>query len=254
MTRTVVVTGSASGIGRAAAALLAETDVRVIGVDLRDADIMVDLGTAAGRQALVEGVRTIAGETIDAVFACAGRTGAEPLTVSVNYFGVLATLEGLRPLLAGGREPRAVTIASIASIFPDVNQELVEACLGGDEQGALDVARRKGSAFYNSSKAALARWVRRTAIRPEWAGAGILLNAVAPGVIDTPMARGMINNREVMASLQQIIPMQIGRYGQPEEVAQLLRFLGSPENSYMVGQVIFIDGGGEATYRGDNIW
>jgi NAD(P)-dependent dehydrogenase (short-subunit alcohol dehydrogenase family) len=48
--------------------------------------------------------------------------------------------------------------------------------------------------------------------------------------------------------------MQIGRYRQPEEVAQLLRFLGSPENSYMVGQVIFIDGGGEATNRGDKIW
>ena len=57
-----------------------------------------------------------------------------------------------------------------------------------------------------------------------------------------------------MADLQRIIPMQIGRYGQPEEVAQLLRFLGSPENSYMVGQVIFIDGGGEATNRGDKIW
>ena len=100
MTRTVVVTGSASGIGKATAALLAETGVRVIGVDLRDADVIVDLGTAAGRQALVGGVRAIAGETIDAVFACAGRTGAEPLTVSVNYFGVLATLEGLRPFLA----------------------------------------------------------------------------------------------------------------------------------------------------------
>jgi NAD(P)-dependent dehydrogenase (short-subunit alcohol dehydrogenase family) len=64
----------------------------------------------------------------------------------------------------------------------------------------------------------------------------------------------MIDDAAVMANLQRIIPMQIGRYGQPEEVAQLLRFLGSPENSYMVGQVIFIDGGGEATNRGDKIW
>jgi NAD(P)-dependent dehydrogenase (short-subunit alcohol dehydrogenase family) len=254
MTRTVVVTGSASGIGKATAALLAETGLRVIGVDLRDADVVVDLGTAAGRQALVDGVRASAGGAIDAVFACAGRTGAEPLTVSVNYFGVLATLEGLRPFLARGSQPRAVTIASIASIFPEVDQDLVEACIRGDEQVALDIARGKGSASYSSSKAALARWVRRTAIRPEWAGAGILLNAVAPGLIETPMTRRMIDDAAVMADLQRIIPMQIGRYGQPEEVAQLLRFLGSPENSYMVGQVIFIDGGGEATNRGDKIW
>jgi NAD(P)-dependent dehydrogenase (short-subunit alcohol dehydrogenase family) len=148
----------------------------------------------------------------------------------------------------------AVAIASIASILPDVDQDLVEACIRGDEEGALDVARGKGSGFYNSSKAALARWVRRTAIRPEWAGAGILLNAVAPGLINTPMGRGLINDSERMAALQQIFPMQIGRYGQPEEVGQLLHFLGSPENSYMVGQVIFLDGGGEATYRGDTIW
>jgi NAD(P)-dependent dehydrogenase (short-subunit alcohol dehydrogenase family) len=206
MTRTVVVTGSASGIGKAAAALLAETGVRVIGVDLRDADVMVDLGTAAGRQALVARVRAIAGETIDAVFACAGIFSSEPLTVSVNYFGVLATLEGLRPLLARGSQPRAVTIASIASIFPDVDQDLVEACIRGVEEVALDVATSEGSAFYSSSKAALARWVRRTAIRPEWAGAGILLNAVAAGVIDTPMTRWLIDDAAAMADLQRIIP------------------------------------------------
>ena len=254
MTRTVVVTGSASGIGKATAAILAKSGARVIGVDLHDAAVIADLGTSDGRQRLVDGVRAIAGDRIDAVFACAGVAVREPLTVAINYFGVVATLEGLRPLLTRGNQPRAVTITSIASILPDVDQELVEACLRGDEEGALDVARGKGSGFYNSSKAALARWVRRTAIRPEWAGSGILLNAVAPGLINTPMAQGIINDSGVMAALQQIIPLQIGRYGQPEEVGQLLHFLGSPENSFMVGQIIFIDGGGEATNRGDQIW
>jgi NAD(P)-dependent dehydrogenase (short-subunit alcohol dehydrogenase family) len=254
MTRTVVVTGSASGIGRATAAILAQSDARVIEVDLHDAEVIADLGTTDGRQRLLDGVRAIAGDRIDAVFACAGIAVPEPLTMAVNYFGVVATLEGLRPLLMRGNQPRAVTITSIASILPGVDQDLVAACLHGDEAEALDVARRKGAGFYNSSKAALARWVRRSAIRPEWAGSGILLNAVAPGLIDTPMGRGVINDSEMMAAIQQLIPMQIGRYGQPEEVGQLLCFLGSPENSFMVGQIIFIDGGGEATNRGDQIW
>jgi NAD(P)-dependent dehydrogenase (short-subunit alcohol dehydrogenase family) len=254
MTRTVVVTGSASGIGKATAAILAKSGTRVIGVDLHDAEVIADVGTTDGRQQLVDNVRAIAGDRIDAVFACAGIAVPEPLTVAVNYFGVVATLEGLRPLLACGNQPRAVTITSIASILPAVDQELVAACLQGDEALALDVARRKGAGFYNSSKAALARWVRRTAIGPEWAGSGILLNAVAPGLIDTPMGQGLINDKERMAAIQQIIPMQIGRYGQPEEVGQLLHFLGSPENSFMVGQIIFIDGGGEASNRGDQVW
>jgi NAD(P)-dependent dehydrogenase (short-subunit alcohol dehydrogenase family) len=253
MARTVVITGAASGIGKATAAILAKSGSRVIGVDLHDAEVIADLGTTDGRQQLIDSVRAIAGERIDAVFACAGIAVPDSLTVAVNYFGVVATLEALRPLLARGNQPRAVTITSIASILPDVDQELVAACLHGNEALALDVARRKGAAFYISSKAALARWVRRTAIRPEWAGSGILLNAVAPGLIDTPMGRGLINDKERMAVVQQIFPLQIGRYGQPEEVGQLLHFLGSPENSFIVGQIIFIDGGGEATNRGDQI-
>jgi NAD(P)-dependent dehydrogenase (short-subunit alcohol dehydrogenase family) len=258
MTRTVVVTGSASGIGKATAEILVKHGTCVIGVDLHDAEVIADVGTTDGRQQLVDGVRAMAGDRIDAVVACAGIIVPEPHTVAVNYFGVIATLEGLRRLLVRGNQPRAVIVTSLSSIFPDpdVDEDLVAACLHGDEAGAIAVARSKGAGFhhYHSSKAALARWVRRTAIRPEWAGAGILLNAVAPGLIDTPMARGLINDDAMMAALQQTFPLQIGRYGQPDEVGHLLHFLGSPENSFMVGQIIFIDGGGEATNRGDQIW
>jgi NAD(P)-dependent dehydrogenase (short-subunit alcohol dehydrogenase family) len=126
---------------------LVRSGARVIGVDRRDAEVSVDLGTSDGRQALVDGVRAIAGDRIDAVFACAGIALDEPCTVAVNYFGVVATLEGLRPLLVRGSQPRAVTIASILSIFPAVDQHLVEACLGGDEAGALEIAGHNQKRF-----------------------------------------------------------------------------------------------------------
>ena len=75
---------------------------RVVGVDQRDADVVTDLATVDGRAALVDGVHAATGGRIDAVIACAGISSGDPITVRVNFFGVVATLEGLRPL--AGRE------------------------------------------------------------------------------------------------------------------------------------------------------
>jgi NAD(P)-dependent dehydrogenase (short-subunit alcohol dehydrogenase family) len=160
----------------------------------------------------------------------------------------------MRPLLAKGTSPRAIGISSFASVMqPD--SELVQACLSGDEAAALQIAQSKNPAtYYASSKAALARWIRHQSITANWAGAGILLNGIAPGIIETPMTQSMLDDRERRAQLEQQVPMPIGRHGKPEEVAELLFWLASPANSLMVGQVLFIDGGAEATVRGDTVW
>ena len=100
----------------------------------------------------------------------------------------------------------------------------------------------------------LARWVRRNSIKPEWAGAGILMNMVGPGIVQTPMTQALIDNKEMMVALQQQMPTPVGRFAQPEDVANVLIFLASPENSHMVGQMMYIDGGGEATVRGEKMW
>lgn len=107
------------------------------------------------------------------------------MTVSVNYFGALATLEGLRPLLAKSAAPRAVVTASIASMMPN-KPELVAKMLEGDEEGALAIAAKmesdpaEAALLYASSKRAIATWVRQASISPDWAGAGIPINAVGP--------------------------------------------------------------------------
>ena len=106
--RTAAVTGSASGIGAAVRARLERDGARVIGVDLRGAEIEADLATPAGRKTAVEGVRAACGGTLDALVACAGlgpHVERWAAIVSVNHFGAVAVLAGLRDALSAGAGP-----------------------------------------------------------------------------------------------------------------------------------------------------
>ncbi len=253
MTRTYLVTGSASGIGRATTEYLTERGNRVITLDLHDADVVADMGTASGRTHAIEAVKKLAGGSLDAIVAGAGTFGMTSLTVRVNYFGTVALLEGLRPLLAAGDHPRAVTIASIAVLFPPIDAA-VEACLAGDEEAAAAAAEVQTYSAYSSSKRALARWVRRTAPTAEWAGAGIALNAIGPAVIKTPMIASLLDDPAGLEMLNTGTPMPFGGHADPEQVAPILAFLTSPENTLVTGQVLFTDGGADALMRGDDIW
>src|SRR5688572_9762890 len=98
--RTIVVTGSASGMGAATKARLEAAGDRVIGVDIKDADVVADLGTAEGRQAAIDAVTEQSGGTVDGLVTWAGLPGLTErpgsLLVSVNYFGTVVLLEGLR--------------------------------------------------------------------------------------------------------------------------------------------------------------
>ena len=254
MARTIVITGANSGIGKATAALAEARGWKTIRADLNGGDVEADLATPQGRLAFVEEVNALVGEHLDAVIACAGVTLPTSLTLKVNYFGAIATLEGMLPLLAKGTQPRAIGISSFASVLqPD--SELVEACLSGNEAEALRIAENKDpDAYYASSKAAFARWIRRQAITADWVGTGILLNGVAPGIVETPMTQPMLDDETRRDQLEHVVPMPIGRHGRPEEIAELLLWLASPANSLMVGQILFIDGGAEATVRGDTLW
>lgn len=249
MARTIVVTGAASGIGRATAALLRETGDRVIGVDLKDSDVAADLSTATGRLAMVDDVARLSGGTVDGLVVCAGTSARLPVTMAVNFFGAVATLEGLRPLLAKSEAPRAVVVTSYAATMP-VDEALIDAALARNETHALALAEGKDVMIYTSSKAALAIWCREAAVSDDWAGANILLNMVAPGMVDTPMVSHRLHDPAAFAEFKKHLPTRLDRFAGPEEIAQLLVFLASPANSYLVGQHIFIDGGAEAYVRG----
>jgi len=260
MSRTAVVTGAASGIGRATRALLESRGERVIGVDLHHADVTADLSTPEGREHMVREVGERSDGSVDAVYAVAGVHTSTVATAAVNFFGAVATLEGLRPLLVGSPAPRAVAVSSMAGIH-GVDDQLVGAMLDGDEPAALARAEElaagtsgEGYLIYSSSKRALSRWIRRQAPTPDWAGASIPLNAVAPGVIATPMTADLTSTEERRASLLELVPMPLNGIAEAPVVARLLAWLGSEENSHLCGQVVYVDGGSDAVMRGDAVW
>ncbi len=246
--RTIVITGSAGGIGSATRTRLEKEGCRVIGVDVRDADVLADLSSRPGRDAMVEAVRVACDGTLDGVIAAAGVMGQTPAVAAINYFGAVATLDGLRPMLARGADPAAVAVSSNSvTTTPGLPETLVQTLLAGDEAAALDAVEGAAGVFaYPASKLALARWVRTHAPTADWIGAGIRLNAVAPGVIETPMT---VNDLDFIFSIPDIFPVPIGRPGRAEEIAAVLAFLVSPDASFFCGSVVFADGGTDAATR-----
>jgi NAD(P)-dependent dehydrogenase (short-subunit alcohol dehydrogenase family) len=189
---------------------------------------------------------------LTAIVTCAGlaampgRPGS--LLASVNYFGTVELLGGLRPLLAPGGAAVAISSNS-TTVQPGVPLDLVEALLADDRARSLALADEHGAmASYPASKMAVAHWVRRQATGPDWSGAGLRLNAVAPGMIDTPMVAAMRADDET-GPLLDMLPIPVGRPGRPEEIAALIEFLLGPDAAFFCGSVLFCDGGSDALLR-----
>jgi NAD(P)-dependent dehydrogenase (short-subunit alcohol dehydrogenase family) len=250
--RTYVVTGAASGIGAATRDRLERDGDRVIGVDLRGADVEADLSTAEGRSAAIAAVRELAPDGIDGLVPCAGiagYTGTDPaLLVSVNYFGAIALVEGLHDLLGKSGSASVVLLASNSVTCQPgwAADDVLDALLAGDEAQARKLAAEyEAVMLYPVSKYALATWARREGIKPEWGGAGIRVNAIAPGLIATPMT-DQLREDPVFGPFADLYPNAIGRPGRPEEVAALIAFLLAEESSLLVGTMILVDGGTDA--------
>ena len=260
MTRTYVITGTASGIAAATSRILKSTGNKVIGIDIKGADIEADLSTKDGRLEAAKKAIELSGGSIDAVIACAGLAHPIAKTVSVNYFGVTEFLNSLLPTLTKSSTPRVAITSSMASLMPN-SPELVGAMCADDEataisiaQGLVDTGGGAEQLIYGSTKRAISRWVRRESIKAAWAGAGIPLNAVGPGIVKTPMVAEMIATKEARDGLAAMVPMPLHGYMEPEAVAALLIWLTSVENTHTTGQTIYIDGGSDAALRGENIW
>lgn len=246
----MAVTGSASGIGAAVALRFERSGARVVGVDLRDAEVVADLGTPEGRAEAVAGVAERTDGTLDGAVVCAGLgphvrpTG--PIA-AVNFFGALSVLDGLLDTLVRGEAPAAVVLASNAAGITPPHQGLLEAFAAGDEALALAVAGDlDGATVYGMSKLALARAVRSRA--KSWGKAGVRLNAVAPGPIDTPLLAGTLGD-PALGPMVEALPIPLRRHGTPEEIASAVAFLLDPANGFVHGSVLFVDGGSDAQMR-----
>lgn len=254
-----MVTGAGSGIGQAAAELLRERGNTVVGVDLKGAEVEADLSTPEGRKKAVEDTLAVTNGSVDAIIAAAGVSAPKAFTVSVNFFGVTEFVDALVPTLAQSDAPRVAVVSSMATL-QTVSPEQVDAMLAGDEAKALEIGRAleaqgpAGYLNYPDSKRALSRWIRKVGITERYAGNGIPINAVAPGTVITNMTRELLSTEEGRKMADDNVPMPLNYHSEAKVIAYLLAWLTSAENTHVTGQTIYIDGGADASLRGDDIW
>ncbi|MBO2453376.1 SDR family oxidoreductase [Actinomadura barringtoniae] len=237
--RVAVVTGAARGIGLATAGLLRERGARLVVTDRSDAVEKLAAGDPGNVAALVGDVadEELARATmrlaterfgrLDILVNNAGRTLNKPVTeTSVEDFESILRVnargnfvqarEAFRVMEAAGGGS-IVSVASVSSVAAFATQTA-----------------------YAASKGALAQITRVLAI--EGGPKGIRSNAVLPGVIDTDIMEGVVDNgREMLASFGDAHP--IGRIGRPEEVAEAIAFLASDAASFITGALVAVDGG-----------
>ena len=250
--KTIVITGSQTGMGYATRQLLETCGVRVIGVsNVGNAEVIADLSTDAGVDDAFAGIEALTAGRVDGVFANAGVDSENaPLTFGLNYFGIVRLLEALRPSLARSGDGRVVVNASNSVVVtPAIPQEVVDALLAGDRPRALALIAGTPQVTYQVSKAAIAQWVRTQATSPRWAGSGISMNAIAPGVVMTELLEEVIKDPAKAAAIQ-ALPQPLGQWPGPQHIAPLVKFLLVDDARFMVGQFLVIDGGTEATWRG----
>jgi 3-oxoacyl-[acyl-carrier protein] reductase len=227
--RVAIVTGAASGIGRAAAGLLAAQGVSVAALDRVGDGVRVDVADAASVADAVARVRAEHGRIdvlVNAAGVAAGARVNEPafidqwdLALSVNLTGTMLMVRACIDDLVASGAGRIVNIAS------------TEGLVGG-----------RGLGPYSASKHGVIGFTK--ALAADFGRRGVTANCVCPGATLTGMT-SVIPEAERDVYARRKIP--VGRYGRPEEIAHMIVALAAPEASFVNGAVVVVDGGMLAT-------
>ena len=244
--RTVLITGAAGGIGRAAVALFTEKGWRVIGVD------RFPFGENFPANGLFIQTEISRPESMESIFQLV-RDFTEGLDALVNN----AAIQVAKPLIETSVEEWDMTIANNlrpAFLLSKLAYPLFKAAGGGAIVNVSSVHAVQTStniAAYAASKGGLLALTRAIAI--EFARDNIRANAILPGAVDTPMLRagldrGHLAGEDIHTRLDNLASKTVnGRVGKPEEIAHAIYFLADDtQSSFMTGQAMIVDGGATA--------
>jgi 3-oxoacyl-[acyl-carrier protein] reductase len=215
--KTVLITGASRGIGKSCVQVFEEHGFQVFAPGREELDLLSEKSIRSYLssfdfpvQVLINnaGINPL-GDVGEIDFDCAHQL------IDVNFWAPVILTNLLAPKM---REQGYGRIVNVSSIWSNVT--------------------KPGRSMYASSKAAINAFTRTAAV--EFASANVLINAVAPGYVNTELTK--INNTpEQIEIIKSNLP--INRLAEPSEIAELIYFLGSDKNTFVTGQTIFADGG-----------
>lgn len=229
----VLVTGGASGMGRAIVERMARDGWRVVMADHNGE--LAERETQALRAAGLD-VECRAIDLTDEAAVRAMVQALPALAALVNNAGIFDERAFMDVSSADFRRMYEVNLLAVATLTQEAARKMASGAR------IVNIASRaylgaKNHAHYVASKAALVGYTRASAM--ELAARGIMVNAIAPGLIDTPLLRALSPER--LAA--QLALQPTGAAGKPEDIAHAVAFFASPATCFVTGQVLFVDGG-----------